>query len=583
MPLFRLLKYVGGLKIMKKVSEKNLLWQRVLGFYQGLGRRAKQTVDVSPGGVEQTHFRKSEHIANIGHEIRTPMNSIVGALVLLQRSELTAEQQGLVETATMSSDYLLSLINNILDYNQIELGKLELTYELVPLLPLLDKVMMAVRLRAEEKGLTLSAWVANDIPAEIMMSRIRVKQVLINLLGNAIKFTQRGYVKLHVEVQDERLVFAIEDSGEGIDESQHQQIFRPFVQVSAHSGGNGLGLTISSMLAQSMGGDILLSSQLGQGARFTFWLPDGPQRGEKMRLSGEIVAPAELHPQLLEWGLTPVEGMNHALASHALSYLPGRLWRTVATLLQGNDYEEQSTAPLILSPWSLKVLIVDDVAANLEVLSKILRDLGHQVDAAHSGQEALYCGREGIYDMILMDLRMPEMDGFTTAQRWRAPESGMLDEDTPIVALTADALSSERERVMESGMHGYLTKPLQMPKLMEVIENVVMLQLTRGIELMRNPSLGKPLIDVQVDEKLRDEIWQTFKTFANRIEQSWLGYQQTQLLESLHAIKGCAGLCGYLTLHDHCAKIEEEVIAGDWPDSSRIQPLIDLLRRESFS
>ncbi|KQN46444.1 hypothetical protein ASE93_14335 [Serratia sp. Leaf50] len=565
---------------MNKKRQTPPLWRGVSRVYRALCGRKKQPQAAVLHSVEQMNIIKSQHIANIGHEIRTPMNSIVGALVLLKRSKLTTEQQGLVETASLSSDYLLSLINNILDYQQIEIGKLELVYERVPLLPMLDKVMMAVRLGAEEKGLRLTVRVANDIPEEVLISRIRFKQILINLLVNAIKFTPSGYVQLNVDTQGERIVFCIEDSGVGIDDLEQQNIFQPFVQINKHSGGNGLGLTISSRLAQSMGGDIVVSSRLGQGSRFSLWLPLGDEPALKERLSGEIVAPVELHRQLQLWGLTPIEGMNHALASHALVYLPGRLWRTLDKLLLGNVYVEQNTVPLMQSPWSLKVLIVDDVAANLEVLGKILRDLGHQVDTAHSGEEALYYGREGIYDMILMDLRMPKMDGYATAQLWRLPESGMLDEETSIFVLTADALSGESEPLIGNVINGYLTKPLQMPKLMQAIETVVMSQLTRGVELMRNESLDKPMIDVQFDEKLQAEIRQTFKTFAGRIEKSWLNHQQTPLLEALHAIKGCAGLCGYLALHDRCAEIEEEVKAGEWPVTSRIQPLIDSLREE---
>jgi two-component system secretion sensor histidine kinase SsrA len=548
--------------------------------YQMLDRRVKErtrALNEAKHLAEQSSKLKSEHIASISHEIRTPMNSIVGALSLLLRSRLTAEQRELIETANTSSDYLLSIINNLLDYNQIETGQTELPYESVELLPLLDKVVTTVHLRAEEKGLVFSTQVAANIPLGMKMSRIRVKQIIINLLGNAIKFTEKGYVSLQAERRGDRLAIAVSDSGPGIPLEQQQNIFLPFIQISEHTGGNGLGLTISSMLAQSMGGEIQLTSQPGKGSCFSLLLPIEQSTGDFECFAGTLAAPAALHPQLQLWGLTPVVGENPALSSPSLLYLPGRLWRALTNILYGKEYEEEATTALAVSPWSLKILVVDDVAANRDIVGKILRDLGHLVDMASSGEEALQFGRQSVYDMVLMDLRMPGMDGFTAAQRWREADSGILDEETPIIALTADALSTERERVKASGMNDYLSKPLRMEKLMAVIEQVVMQQLTRGVELTPNASLQKSLLEPLLDEELQQKIVITFHGFAENIDNAWQDRQRETLLEVLHAVKGCAGLCHYHDIYADTEQLEGEIKHGEWPSQARIQALVNQL------
>ncbi|WP_053115936.1 two component system sensor kinase [Winslowiella iniecta] len=557
----------------------NRLLVVIRAHYETLEKRVHErtrALDDARRSAEQLSSSKSIHMASISHEIRTPMNGVVGALNLLQRSRLTSEQQELVETAHTSADYLLSIINNLLDYNHIEAGQLQMSYASTELLPLLDRVLTTVCVSANAKGLKLSSLVVANLPESIEISQIRVKQILINMLANAIKFTEQGEVRLQVRRQGNLLMISVEDSGKGISPEHLQTIFRPFVQVSEHSGGNGLGLTISAMLAQLMGGEIKVTSQPGKGSCFTLLLPINHPGKNLESFSGTLLAPAVLHQQLQLWGITPQEGEHPLLASPALVYLPGRLHRQLATIY-GKVYKEESSAVPTLSPWSLKVLVVDDIATNRDIVSKILRGLGHQPDSVASGAQALDAGRLNVYDMVLMDLRMPDMDGFETAERWRAPLSGILDEDTPIIALTANTLSVDRERVKQSVMNGYLAKPLRMEKLMQVIDHVVMVQLARGTELMPNELLQRPLLDAEQDAEMQNKLRATLHSFAQRIEESWQQQQQHTLLALLHALKGCAGLAGIDDIFHASEQLETEVRHGKWPAEQQMQALLSRL------
>ncbi|OJA91663.1 ATP-binding protein, partial [Burkholderia ubonensis] len=348
--------------------------------------------------AESANHRKSEHIASISHEIRTPLNGITGALALLARSQLQPQQQELVGVAQQSSSYLLGIVNNVLDYSRIEAGHLELAYEQTQLLPLLDQAMLTIHLRANEKHLALSTFVAPDVPQQIWLDALRVRQILINLLGNAVKFTDFGSIRLVVERRGDQLAMIVEDTGKGIPRSYQIDIFKPFVQVRAHDSGNGLGLPIASRLANLMNGEILVSSRLGCGTRFTVLLP--LRRGEvaPKPLTGCVTAPATLHAQLRAWGVEPVDGDNPLLAMPELCYLPGKLHRSIAQVLRGEAVQDDAP-PTAICPWALKVLVVDDVAVNCDIVGKMLRELGHQCQSAASGERALALGRNQVFDL----------------------------------------------------------------------------------------------------------------------------------------------------------------------------------------
>ncbi|AUH50646.1 hybrid sensor histidine kinase/response regulator [Chromobacterium sp. ATCC 53434] len=562
----------------------NKLLATIRSHYRTLEARVHkrtQELDEARKIAELMSRRKSEHIASISHEIRTPLNGVVGALSLLQRGTMTSQQRELVDTARFSTDYLLVIINDLLDFSHIEAGQLELTYESASVLQILDQVMLTIHLRAQEKGLALSALVTDEVPAEISLDRMRVQQILINLLGNAVKFTERGHIRLSAARRGGMLAIEIEDTGPGIAEDKQLDIFRPFIQIRTHDGGNGLGLTIASRLSNLMGGEILLRSEVGKGSRFTLMLPLNNPLAKLEKFSGPIIAPAVLHPQLRIWGMDPQEGEHSRLESPALAYLPERLWRSLRAITRNEELIEDAAAPLSLCPWSLKVLLVDDVSINRDIVSRMLLELGHQVETAASGREALEYGGQAVYDLVLMDVRMPEMDGYETTRRWRDSDADVLDVEVPIIALTANAMSGEGERVKAAGMNGYLAKPLSLDQLMRAIELAVSLQLARGAELMPNAQLQKPMLDLD-DDDLQDKLSVTLRSFGESIDKAWTARQTQELLSALHALKGCVGLAGVQEVYQCCEQLETRVLQGIWPSRQDMASLQALLKSEGY-
>ena len=521
----------------------NSLLTTVASHYATLERKVQertQALDEAKRYAEQASQRKTDHITNISHEIRTPLNGIVGALSMLQQNPLTQDQQDLVYTALQSSSYLLGIINNLLDFSRIETGQMELSIEKTELLPLLDQALLTVNIKAKEKKLELYSLVMADVPHQVMLDELRFRQILVNLLGNAIKFTERGHVKLTVKVLDQRLAFSVEDTGKGIAPEHQRQIFLPFSQVRAHENGSGLGLTIAARLADLMGGEIQLESHLNWGSRFTLCLPLDPALAISAHTPFEgipITAPLPLHPQLKVWGFLPENGANPALASPELWYLPCRLWNRLNAIVNPTTANEE-TRTLAVSPWSLKILVVDDVATNREIVGKMLRQQGHSVEFAAGGLAALALGQKHIFDLVFMDVRMPDLDGLETTRRWRDPQQNMLDPECPIIALTANALPAERERVIKAGMNDYVTKPVTMEHLAKAAEFAAQQQITRGIELTANTMLQTPLLNV-TEESIRLRLLSTLSELHASLQSAYHINDRETFLDALHALKGC--------------------------------------------
>ncbi|PTU63376.1 two component system sensor kinase [Chromobacterium sp. Panama] len=552
----------------------NTLLTTIATHYKTLERKVRERtreLDEAKRIAEQMSDRKSEHMSSISHEIRTPLNGIAGALELLERGSLSLDQKELVATAKLSSSHLLKIVNNLLDLSRIEAGQLQLSLSQTDLLSLLDEAMLTVSVPAQEKQLTLRTLVAADVPLEVRMDALRVSQILINLLGNAIKFTAQGEVKLRVARRGERLEFEVEDSGQGIALERQLDIFKPFVQASAHSSGSGLGLAIASRLAGLMGGEILLDSMENKGSRFTLLL-SLEQGHSSPRGTGEIKAPILLHPQLKEWGWTPLEADNPLLVEPELAWLPGRLWRR----LEG---ESVTTTGVIVSPWSLQVLLVDDIAINRDIVGRMLRELGHESFIVSNGVQALAMGREQTFDLVLLDIRMPEMDGLEVTRRWRAVDGDQLDPETPIFALTANAMMEERERALEAGMQGYLSKPVSLEKLAGVLGLAAKMQLVRGKELSPNFILQRPMLDLseeQVAEKLRS----TLLELADNIDAAWKAQRGIELQHLLHVVQGCAGQSRRNDIRLAAERLEIELRQGAWPEEAQIKRLRWHLEKE---
>lgn len=507
--------------------------------------------------AERASANKSEQITSISHEFRTPLNGVVGALTLLERTGGSADQRDLIDTGLKCAGHLMEIINNLLDFSRIESGQMVITLAPHAPLDLLDHAMLTVQLAARGKPLTLHCQAEASLPLHLHTDGLRVRQILINLLGNAVKFTPAGRVVLTAWSAHASVYFRVHDSGPGVPAQQAGEVFTAFRQLDSHMPGSGLGLPIARSLARLLGGDLYLVP-VERGACFELELPLGSDAPGVARARGSVVAPRALHPQLIAWGYTPQAGENPQLAAPELAYLPGRLRQQLEP--QGNALSfAGDTTPA--SAWSLQVLVVDDVDTNRHIVGRMLHEQGHRVRTASSGEEALQLGRSHVFDLVLMDMRMPGLDGAQTVALWRDDASGMLDPHCPIIALTANAQPGERERLLGEGFNEYVTKPVSPATLARALEFASDLQLQRGVELELNTD--RPRAVLAPSPALHARLGEELRLYHRRWGAALAAQDQAECLRLLHTLKGLAGQAGLDALREAAEQGEQRLATGE--------------------
>ncbi|MBI9088366.1 MAG: response regulator [Desulfobacterium sp.] len=649
--------------------------------------RERKAVEEATWAANQA---KSNFLARMSHEIRTPMNAVIGMAHLALGTDLTPKQTDYIQKIKSSADALLHIINDILDFSKVEAGKLSLETIEFNLDDVLGSLADLVAFNAEKKGLELVFSTAPDVPLNLLGDPLRLGQILTNLTGNAVKFTEQGEIVVHVMVQKKTdrevtLCFSVTDTGIGLSEKQISSLFQPFTQADESTtrkfGGTGLGLSISRHLVEIMGGTIRIESTPGQGSSFTFTavfalgkeqplpipLPAADLMGIKVLVvddndaarevlctmleslsfdvegvvSGEAalqhIAYAAAHDRyfdlvVLDWKMPGLDGIetlrmikrqqappqtpailmvtaydqaevkNDAIESGIDGFITkptnqSLLFDTITMIFNRETWERRKKRQEYVPPQNqltaiagAQVLVVEDNAINRQVTREFLIQAGIRVDTAKNGLQAIAAIAEKEFDLVLMDIQMPELDGLEATRRLRRlPEYALL----PIVAMTAHAIAGDRKKSMDAGMDDHVTKPIDPDELM----NVLLQWIKPGHRFLAKPHEQRHQTDAplphlttvdavqgvknvggnnQLYKKLLIDFYNDYGRIGDGMEKALAQGDHTQVLRYVHTIKGVAGNIGASLLSTTAANLEPPLMAGDLKHAKTAFPAFSL-------
>jgi two-component system sensor histidine kinase BarA len=600
-------------------------------------------LDLAKKRAQEAARIKSEFLANMSHELRTPLNGVIGFTRQMLKTEMSVTQTDYLQTIERSANNLLTIINDVLDFSKLEAGKLVLEHIPFSLRETLDEVIVLLAPSAHEKGLELTLDVHNDVPEQVIGDSLRLQQIITNLLGNAIKFTETGNIDIRVELrgQQERqmeLEVQIHDTGIGISERQQSQLFQAFRQadasISRRHGGTGLGLVITQKLVKEMGGDICFHSQLNRGSTFWFHITLDLHEGmlslpsNLPDLQGKTLGYIEANPMAAQATLNMLS-VTHLVITHSptLAQLPKKDYdfllvgvpipfrenmaqheskllaalkiadRVILALpcqsqINAEQLKQQGAAGCLIKPITsnrlfpllrmetplrlaavpehkrlpLTVMAVDDNPANLKLIGTLLAEQVEKTLLCESGEEALLLARDNVLDLILMDIQMPNIDGIRTSELIRQlPHHN----STPIVAVTAHAVSGEREHLLQAGMDDYLAKPIDEAMLTRVLAryysgepepemavNQPLLSLDWPLALRQ--AANKPDLAHDLLQMLLDFLPQV----SERVQAILDGTPDDGILDLIHKLHGSCSYSGVPRLKQLCFYLEQQLRQG---------------------